>query len=62
MTIFGTCKFLTCKVNLALFFCSLQMFSKIDKMTRVWLASAILLCFAVTLLKSEKLNNRESGT
>ena len=30
-------------------------------MARVWLASAILLCVAVTLLKSEKLNNRESG-
>ena len=30
-------------------------------MARVWLASAILLFVAVTLLKSEKLNNRESG-
>lgn len=31
-------------------------------MAKLWLASAILFCVAVTVLKSEKLNNRESGT
>lgn len=36
--------------------------SRLIKMAKLWLASAILLCVAVTVLKSEKLNNRESGT
>lgn len=30
-------------------------------MAKLWLASAILFCVAVTVLKSAKLNNRESG-
>ena len=30
-------------------------------MDKLWLASAILFCVAVTVLKSEKLNNRKSG-
>ena len=30
-------------------------------MAKLWLASTILFCVAVTVLKSAKLNNRESG-
>ena len=30
-------------------------------MAKLWLASAILFCVAVTVLQSAKLNNRESG-
>ena len=35
--------------------------SVFNKMTRLWLASATLLCFAVTVLKCEELNSYESG-
>lgn len=35
--------------------------SVLNKMTRLWLASATLLCFAVTVLKCEELNSYESG-